>query len=140
MAIIESGDYPSIRAAIDLELDTNSLPDAKIALDIFSGAADQDVLERDPDAESRTGEDANRVTRAAIFFCAARLVPVVMRTVSLSATTRDLSYTRKMSEIDARVNELKGQAVAEIDEVLDPDNDTASMPRMFTYASGDRGR
>jgi hypothetical protein len=140
MAILTSADWPAVRAALDTELDTNSLTDAVIALNIYSGAADQDVLALDPDAETRTGEAANRIQRAAVFFCAARLAPVVLQVTSLSTTTRDLRYNRRLAEAEKRANELRGMAVEEINEVLVPGGLAESMPRMMSSVSGIRGK
>jgi hypothetical protein len=140
VAILTSADWPAVRDALDTELDTNSLLDATIARNIYSGAADQDVLALDPDAETRTGEDANRIQRAAVFFCAARLAPVVLRILNLSALTRDLRYSKPTFDPDERANELRGMAVEEINEVLVPGGLAESMPRMFSSASGTRGK
>ena len=140
MAILTSADWPAVRAAIDTALDTNMLQDPVIALNIYSGAADQDVLSRDPDAESRTGEDENRVQRAAVFFCAARLIPVVIRVLTLSTTTRDLRYSRLVADPETRANELRGLATDEINEILNPGAEAESMPRMFTKVTGTRGK
>ncbi len=137
---LTSADWPAVRAALDTQLDTNSLQDVVIALDIFSGAADQDVLALDPDAESRTGEDGNRITRAAIFFCAARLAPVVLRLLNVSALTRDLRYGKPVVDPDERANELRGMAVEEINEILTPGGLATSMPRQFSSVSGIRGK
>lgn len=140
MAILTSADWPAVRAALDTELDTNSLTDAVIALNIYSGAADQDVLALDPDAESRIGEDGNRITRAAIFFCAARLAPVVLRILNLSALTRDLRFSKPTFDPEERAKELRGMAVEEINEILTPGGLATSMPRQFSAVSGIRGK
>lgn len=140
MAILTSADWPSVRQAVHVSMDTNLLPTATIELNIYSGAADQDVLELDPDAESRTGEDEKRVTRAAIFYCAARLCPVVDWFLNLSTTARDLRYSRQLSPAQQRANELRGMAVEEINEVLTPGADAQSMPRTFTKVTGTRGK
>lgn len=140
MAILSSTEYPAIRAAIDTELDTNSLPDAIIALSIYAGAADNDVIERDPDAESRTGDEATRILNAAIYFCAARLVPAAIRITGLNTTTRDLSYRRPLYDPEKRAEELRGLAEEEINEVLTPSETSPERPTMFTVASGVRGK
>lgn len=140
MAILITGDWPDVRDAIDTQVDTNALPDVTIARNIYSGAADQDVLKLDPLAESRTGEDENRVKRAAIFYCAARLIPVVIRILTLSTTTRDLRYSRLVADPEKRANELRGMAVEEINEVLTPGAEAQSMPRVFSSVSGTRGK
>lgn len=140
MVILTSADWPAVRAALDTQLDTNSLTDATIALNFYSGAADQDVLKLDSDAESRTGEDSNRITRAAVSFCAARLAPVVIRLMSVSTTGRDLRYNKPVFDPKVRANELRGMAVEEINEVLFPGNLASSMPRQFTKVTGTRGK
>lgn len=140
MAILTSADWPDVRDAIDTQMDTNVLPNATIARNIFSGAADQDVLKIDPLAESRTDEDGNRVKRAAIYFCAARLIDVVFQPTSLSATTRDLRWSRQLTPAEAKANKLKGMAVEEINAILFPDTTAQSMPRVFSSVSGTRGK
>lgn len=140
MAILASTDYPAIRAAIDTDLDTGTLSDNAIGLNIYAGAADQDVYARDPDADSRTGEDANRIKRAAVYFCAARLCPAVVRITSLSVTARDLNYSKPTFDPDERAADLRQMAEDELEAILDPDEDTPGRPTMFTYAPGTRGR
>jgi len=140
LTILSSDEYPAIRAAIDTELDTATLPDTIIALDIYAGAADQDVYARDPAADSRTGEDANRILRAAIYFCAARLCPVVVRVTSINVSARDLNYSRPAFDPEKRSAELRQMAEEELAEVLEPDEETPLRPTMFNTASGTRGR
>jgi len=140
MAILSSTDYPSIRAALDVDLDSSNLPDSTIALDIYSGAADQLVYNRDPSADSRTGDDADRIKRAAIYFCAALLAPVVVRITSLAVQTRDVSYSRPVFDPAERAAELRALAEAEIDEVLTPTEEAPGRPTMFDTAAGTRGR
>lgn len=140
MAIIDSTFYPAIRAALDTELDTTKLPDSIIDMGIYAAAADQDVYERDPDADSRTGDDALRVERAATYFCAARLCPAVVRITSLSVSTRDLNYSRPVFDPAVRAAELRAMAEAEINQVLTPAEDAPERPTMFTVAAGRRGR
>lgn len=140
MAILVPADWPAVRDAIDTQVDDNMLKDSTIALNIYSGAADQDVIKLDPDAESRTGDEGLAITRAAVYYCAARLIPVVLRILSLSTTTRDLRFTRSVPDAEQRANELRGMAVEEINEILTPGAEAASMPRMFTKVTGIRGK
>jgi len=140
VAILDSDDYLAIRAAIDIDLDSSKLPDATIALDIFSGQADREVYERDPDADDRTGDDAKRIKAAAIYFCAALLCPVVVRLTSLTTQTRDVSYSRPAFDYAERAAELRAMAEAEIDEVLTPTEEAPGRPTMFDTAAGTRGR
>lgn len=131
MAILTSADYPAIRAAIDVNLTDQQLPNTTIGLTIYQDAADADVLELHPTAEDETGNNATRVTRAAIFFCAARLIPAVVRLTSVTTQSRDLSYARLLYDPDKFIDKLKNMAVAEINEVLTPSAETPERPTMF---------
>jgi len=139
--ILTSANYPDVRAALDTDLSdsTSSLPDTTIDLLIYAPTANQDVLALDPEAETRTGEDANRVLKAAIFFCAARLAPVVVRLTSLSITTRDMSYQKAIFDPEERAAELRGEAVDLINDVIKPTETSPSRPTTFSRAPGIRG-
>ncbi len=140
MAILTSAEYPAIRAALDTDLTADTLPDEIISLSIYAGAADNDVLKRDPDAESRTGSEATRITNAAIYYCAARLAPAVVRITSLSINTRDLSYQKPTWDPAEKAAELRALADAEIDAVLEPDATVPARPTLFGRAAGRRGK
>lgn len=137
MAILTQADYPDIRAALDADLSEADLPDSILDMTIYSRAADQDVLARDTDAETRTGEAANRIRRAAIYFCAARLAPVVVRLTSLSINTRDMSYNRATFDPTERAAQLRNLAEEEIGEVLSVD---PARPEFFAVGRGQRGK
>ena len=140
MAFFDSGDYPAVRAAIDIKLTPADLADSVIAQDIFSGRAIARVLQLDPDAETRTGDDLAHVRRAAIFFCASYLVPSVVRLTSVSTQTRDLSYQRNLYDPDKLMAELEAAANDEIAQVLTPDEDAPNRFTMFARSPGIRGR
>lgn len=125
--ILSTTEYPAIRAALDLNLTSNDLPDATIGLNIYKLAAEQDVLDLDPDAETRIGTDGERVLRAAIYFCAARLAPVVVQIASISIQTRDLNYSSPPFDPIKRAAELREMANDEIDEVLGTETDFSGM-------------
>lgn len=139
--LLSSTQYPAIRAAIHVGLDTNQLPDATIALDIFLQAAINDVLEQDADAETRTGDEETRVTSAGIFFCAARLCAPVAPVIWNSQKTmaRDFQYSRQPFDPERRAEELRGLAAKELAAVLEPSEETPRRPTMFTVGVGRRG-
>jgi hypothetical protein len=139
MAIITSADYPEVRAAIDTELNDKNLPDSTISKSIYHDKAEQDVIDKDPDAASRTGTDGERIKRAVIYYCAAYLVPVVVRLISLSVQARDISYSRPAWDPDERAEELRTLGDLEIEMVLHPEEDDPLRPTMFAVASGYRG-
>lgn len=138
--LLSALDYPAVRAAIDVSLSTGDLPDATIALGIYHAAAIQDVIARDPAAESRTDDELERVKRAAIYFLAARLCAATVRLTSLSIQTRDMSYSKPAQDPDERAAELRGLAEAEIAAVLTPDEGDYARPTFFAVAPGYRGR
>lgn len=137
MAILTTADYPAIRAALDVDLTESKLPNRTIDLPIYRDAADQDVLAVIADAESQTGENANRVKRAAIFFCAARLAPVVVRLTSLTVQARDLSYSKPVFDPEKRAAELRQLAV---EELADISSASPTRPTFFSVATGTRGK
>lgn len=140
MAILSSTDYPAIRAALDVGLNVQQLPDAIIGEDIFVGAAEAELLRRVPDAASKTGDDLKRVVRALVWLTAALLAPSVVRITSMSVQTRDLSYSRQTFDPEKKAAELRGRAEAEIVMLLTPSEATPSRPTIFTVAAGYRGR
>jgi hypothetical protein len=137
MPILSNLDYPDVRAALDSDLSENDLPDTFINRKIFAPAAIQDVLDRDPDAATRTGDDGDRVKRAAIYFCAARLAPTVVRLTSLNVQTRDMSYQKPVFDPDERAAQLRNMAEEELAGVLNID---PARPEFFSVARGTRGK
>jgi hypothetical protein len=136
--LLSSSDYAAIRAAIEIGLDSTTLPDSVIALDLYSGAGQRDVLALDPLAESRTGDELQHAQTAAILFTAARVVgalPVLTR-------EKELEYEYQRQAVDSlkRAAELRALAEDEIDAYLDPEQTDTGRPTVFAVARGRRGR
>jgi hypothetical protein len=135
--LLSSSDWPAVRAALDVTLDSNSLPDATIALDIFSGKAMREVEARVTDATTLTGDDETAVTNAAVFLTASFLAP------SLPALTAGrgqfLNWQRKGMDWEQRARDLRAQAEDEIAGLLEPASTDAHRPTMFAVAKGRRG-
>lgn len=140
MAILDQGDYEAVRKAIDAKLEEPSMPGSAIEMPIFKGKAIQMVLDKDPDAETRTGTDKDRIKRAAIFYCAALLCPTAIRLTTLSVQTGDMNYSRPAFDADKRAKQLFAMGDAEIDAVLTPTEAAPKRPTIFAKASGRRGR
>lgn len=138
MSLLSASDYPAIRAALDVSLKATALPDAVIALPIYQGAAESEVLARDPEAENRSGAALQRVVNAAIFLTAAYLASA-LPTITAETVGR-YSYQRD-TDWGARAAELRQRADAELAAVLTPDAAARPLPPgMFAVASGRRGR
>lgn len=138
--LLREEDAEVIRQVIDTELGTNQLPSDTIWLDIYAGAAERDVLAVISDAESKTGNDLKRCRNAAIYFCAARLVPAVARHLTVTVQSRDMSYSRQAMDIEKRMTELRAMADKELQAVATPNDDTPRLPTMFARAAGVRGK
>lgn len=145
--ILTTADYPAVLAALDTLLTSAQVPDSLLDLPIYSEAAIQDVY----DAYSAAGSAANpanetnaanqtRITRAAIYYCAARLAPAVVRITSLQITTRDGSYSRQVFDPAKRAAELQAMAAEELADILEPSEETPNRPTVFALARGYRGR
>jgi|GEM_PF-5253374 len=136
--LISSVNYPDIRAAIDIGLTDDILPDAVIALDVYVGAAERDVVSRDPFAETRTGAARVRVQAATVLFTAALLAPAIPQFTSEKLA--DYSYNRQTFDWHKLAAELRSRAVAEINQVIGATGQTVyDRPTMFTKVSGRRG-
>ncbi len=110
MPLLTDADYPAIRAAIDIELAVEDVPDDVIALPIYAGSGEAAVLALVPGAADLTGDDAERVKLAAILFTAALLVERLPRYVEertehysyRKATDGGLSVAQTASDLRAR--------------------------------------
>lgn len=140
MTILTALDYPAIRAALDVGLNAQQLPDATIAQGIFLGAAEDELLRKVPGAATMTGDDLARVKRALVWLTAAYLAHSVVRLTSISIQTRDLSYSRQTFDPDAKAAELRARAGVEIAALVTPSAVAPARPTMFTLAGGGRGR
>lgn len=143
MAILQAADYPAIRAALDVDLNAQALPDAVISQDIFLGAAEAELLERVPDAADKTGDDLKRVKRALVWLTAAYLAHSVVRITSMNIQTRDMSYSRQAFDPDEKQAELRRRAEVEIGALLEQsgsDVTSYDTPTFFAVARGYRGR
>ena len=74
MGILTVEDYVEIRALIDTQIDADVLPDSVIEMDVFLGAAEDDVLAEVPDAASKVNGELRRIKRAITCYTAAYLV------------------------------------------------------------------
>lgn len=140
MVLLDESHWDEVRAALDVKLDATTLPDSIIEKDIYSGAAQREVIARHPTAESETGENLQRVTTAAVLLTAARLVYAVAQITSITVQTRDTSYSRRAWDPEMKKAELLALADDELAAVIEPSEDTPGRPTMFARAAGTRGQ
>jgi len=136
--LLSSDDWPAVRAALDVTLNDNALPDATIELDIYSGRAVREVEARVSDATTLTGDDELKVTAAAVFLTAALLAP------AMPALTRGkaqyLEWQREGMDWNKRARELRALAEEELSDLLEPAAEISFRPTMFARAKGRRGK
>lgn len=137
MALITASEYPAVRAALDTSLDSTVLPDGVIGLPIYQGAAEAEVLWRDPSAASRSGAEQIRIKNAVVFLTAARLAPRLPQITG--ERFGEHGYSRQAIDWTALAATLRADAAAELTAVLEPANLTPARPRAFTVAPGGRG-
>ncbi len=145
--IITSADYPSVRAALDVTLDSTTMPDSIIALDIYEGVAETDVMAADPLWRTHLqdpgpGGAGQHVMNAVIYHVAALLAMGMANNVDSEALPGGgYRYTRSRIDWDKRREYLDGQADRELEAVLALNQpDTGAMPTLFTLAYGGRAR
>jgi hypothetical protein len=135
MALPLTEDYPDVRAAIDISLDTVILPDSVISMAPYAEAAEAELARRVPGYS----EDDARIQRAAIYLTAALLCPAVPHLIA-ERQADGQQYQRQPFDAAARAEALRALADAEINEVLGEDDLTAQRPTVFALACGRRGR
>lgn len=135
--LLSPADWPSVRAALDVTLDSTSLPDATIEEDIFSGRAMREVAARVTDATTLTGNDELTVTNAAVYLCASFIAPSLPSLTSGRA--QFLQWQRKGVDWEQRARDLREQAEELIADLLEPAEAAPYRPTMFARAKGRRG-
>ena len=150
--IISSDDYPSVRAALDITLDTTTLPDSLIALPIFEGVAETDVMAEDTQWQlhvANTDVNGNvdpaigqHLRNAVIYHCAALLALSMADNVDSEALPGGgYRYTRSRIDWEERHKHLDSQADRELEALIAVNQpDTGAMPTMFTLGFGGRAR
>lgn len=134
MPILLATDYDQVRAAIDVDLTPDVLPDATIAMDIFQGRAEDAVIAAYPEAETAADPAAVHVRRAVIYLTAALILP------SLYAVSDeqvgDLRVKINDSRIDQRVASLRNMVDEELGLAVggSPVAAPSGMPVMFDLA------
>jgi hypothetical protein len=143
VAILAVGDFPEIRAALDVSLDITNVPDAVIALDIYLGRATEWVVDHNPAAASYVGAvdaPSRALRRACILATAALIAPSVPWLVQ-EAFENQHSYKRQVMDLGMLVADLWSQANDQINLSLPLDEaaTTGGGKPFFTTASGRRG-
>jgi hypothetical protein len=134
MPLLTPDDYPEVRAALHVNLSPDLLPNSVIAMDIHHANAEAQVIARDPQAESRVGEQAVHLRRAAIFLLGALLAPSVEMMSSESIPGGGYRYQRPEVDWATKAQLLRQRADEELSAVLEPGDRTGNRASLFTVA------
>jgi hypothetical protein len=127
-----------VRAALDLSLGSDALSDSIINMGIYLGAAQAELVQRDPDALAHTdAADILNAKNALVYLTAARLAAVLPDI--LSEQLGDYRYTRSAWNAAAQAARLRALADIAIAAIVEPDG-MLLPPALFTLATGGRGR
>ena len=140
MPILTSANYPAVRAAIDISLNPSVVPDATLDLPIYRDAAEAEITDRlgTTAYDDLTAPQQAAVTRAAIYLCAALLMPAVPQL--LDKQLGDARVRRKDFDVVATVQRLRDLAADELAFVPGDTAPPSAIPTMFTLAPGGRAR
>lgn len=137
MNLLTSSDYPAIRAAIDISLDPEVLPDSIIDHPIYAPWADAEVCRRDPAWAGRDAAGQQKLVNAAIFLTAAVLAPAIPQVIQEQTTEH--SYSRRSVDWSRLADELRARAEQEIAAVVET-SAAIDRPTMFSVGTGRRGQ
>jgi len=132
------GDYPSIRAALDISIDEVVLPDNVIGLSMYIDGADEEVKRRVPDYASKGSTDQQRMKNAAVYLCAARIAPSIPDIIR-ERRGQFQEYQREPVDWSARAEALRVEASKELSLVVTGGNLSSQRPCLFGRAPGGRG-
>jgi hypothetical protein len=139
MGIIDTDSFPEIRAALDVTLEEERLPDAVIAMGAYLGEAEREVQARVPDWATRTGVEAEALRVAVVLLTAAKIapaMPVITREDRLA-----FSYTRQAVDWAAHAARLLQRADTALAPLEPSAASTGDVPLgvLFSLAHTRRG-
>lgn len=141
--LLTVAEYPAIRAMIDVTLTARALPDSVIGLTSYAGEAVAWVLAEQPEATTyAVGTDEHTaVQRAAIYACAALLVPAIP-IITSEAYGNAFRYTREKYDPAVLAASLWEKAREAVSKTKEDEISTATGPSRFFFGTlkGRRGR
>lgn len=136
MPILEEADFDEVRAALGDGFNVSNCPDSKIALDIFQGEAEEEIVQRVGDLEDLTDAQEAHVRKAAIYLTASRLAStytVIPGYYGTNGDFRDEQY--KASFHEARLRRWVEEELAEVsDEDAEPETVASVSTSVITTA------
>ena len=139
--IAGTAEWEQIRARLGVDLDIKNLSDAVIALDTFSGKAEDDVIARLKDPDSLTSAQQVKVKRACILRAAAELVDAVP--LPDAQTVEDITVSNERAKRQDLKMSLYRASDEEIEDIITEqatEGSKASDFNIFNTADGSRGK
>ena len=138
--ITGTAEYAQARARLGVDLDTKNLSDDVIALDTFSGKAEDDVVSRLTSPDTLTAAQQTKVKRACILRLAAELVDAVPIHQSEGVEDTQVRYERaKRQELKMSLYQASDEEIEDIIAAQSTDSTQASDFNIFGTADGARG-
>ena len=139
--ITGTAEYQQIRARLGVDLDTSNLSDDVIALDTFSGKAEDDIVARLKTPNTLTDAQQAKVKRACILRAAAELVDAVPLRESEGADDIQTRYERaKRKDLKMSLYAASDEEIEDIIAAQSTDSTKASDFNIFNTANGERGK
>ena len=139
MPLLTPDDYAAVRAALDIDLTEADVPDATIALPIYQGAGEAEVVRRVPDATDLTGDNLAQAKLAAVLFTAALLAEGLPRTTQERVGNWSYSQARGTADLAGMAAGLRRRAEAALVGILpDPPPARRRFAGAFTVARAGR--
>lgn len=139
MSLIDADSYNEVRATIDVSLTSRQLPDDVIAMSVYQGLAEREVIRAYPTAVADLDDPVlgPHIKRAVVFLTASYLVPQVPFVIK--ENFGNYTYTRKEIDLEGLADNLRGLAENELAILNDAEVDYSPVPTLFTTAKASRG-
>lgn len=139
MPLLDPSDFPAIRAALDIDLAEDDVPDAIISLPIYQGQGEAEVLRRVPTAGALTGDELEAAKLGAVLFTAALVAEGLPRTTQERVGNWQYSQARASADVATIAAGLRKRAEAALVSILpDPPPARRRFAGAFTVARAAR--
>lgn len=107
--ILTDESYPEVRAALDVTLEADRLPDSVIAMGPYQGDAEREAAAAVPGWASLTGDQAERFRVAVVLKTAARIAPAMPAItredrLAFSFSQAAVNWVDRAAQLNARAN------------------------------------
>lgn len=136
--VLHSSYYPSVRAAISVDVDDVSLPDTTIALAIYKGEAERFVMRGLSEAQYTHVDYVDDASHAAVLYLASLLIPALPVVVSERIAGGNVTYqTVDQEQRIADLQEMANDRINDIKAALPGSNlptVSSNNPNLFGVA------